>query len=131
MEHSSEFLIKPGSLIGPRGRRRWPAELKAQIVAETLVDGVKVSDVARRHGIRANYLSDWRRLAREGKSVLPVVKDDSADFPPLIVRQAPEPSGCVQQQTLDILCGNVAIRLDASTPAHRIAEIVRALQPAL
>ena len=88
MEHSSEFLIKSGSLICPSGRRRWPNELKAQIVAETLVEGVKVADVARRHNIRANYLSDWRRMAREGKLVLPALDSDEADFTPLVVYQA-------------------------------------------
>ena len=35
-------------LTGPGRRRRWSAAEKAQIVAETLVAGVRVSDVARR-----------------------------------------------------------------------------------
>ena len=35
-------------LTGPGRRRRWSAEEKAQIVAETLVPGARVSEVARR-----------------------------------------------------------------------------------
>jgi transposase len=46
-----------------RGRRRWSADQKASIVAETLKAGVKVSDVAVRHGVAANLLSTWRRRA--------------------------------------------------------------------
>ena len=35
-------------LTGPARRRRWSAAEKARIVAETLVPGASVSDVARR-----------------------------------------------------------------------------------
>jgi transposase len=39
MEHSVEVLIESGAVIGPKGHRRWPDELKAQIVAQTKVSG--------------------------------------------------------------------------------------------
>ncbi|MDB5661563.1 MAG: transposase, partial [Cypionkella sp.] len=32
-------------LDGPTGRRRWPDEVKARIVAESLVPGARVCDV--------------------------------------------------------------------------------------
>ncbi|TGN35598.1 transposase [Paracoccus liaowanqingii] len=49
-----------------RGYRRWPDEAKAQIVAESFQPGVRVVDIARRHGLAAHQLSDWRRQARQG-----------------------------------------------------------------
>lgn len=42
-------------------RRRWPAEERRQILAET--EGSPVSVVARRHGVAASLVFRWRRQA--------------------------------------------------------------------
>ena len=134
MERSTEFLKDVGVVIGPRGHRRWPDALKARIVAETLVAGATVRDVAARYDLRPNHLSSWRRLAREGKLVLPALPEPEADsgpvFAPIVVEplteRTVEPGGA----TFEIVCGDVSIRLDAATPAARIAGIVRALNGA-
>lgn len=45
-------------------RRRYSAELKQQILAECAQPGASVARVALAHGINANVVHKWRRLAR-------------------------------------------------------------------
>ncbi len=126
MEHSAEFISEIDLIVGPRGQRRWPDDLKAHIVAETLVDGATVNAVARRYDLRPNHLSEWRRMAREGKLILPAVPED-VEFAPLVLQEEIRVDAPVPDGTLDVIRGEVTVRLDVATPASRIAEIARAL----
>ena len=112
-------------LEGPTGRRTWPDDVKGRIVAESFEPGARVADVARRHGMAAQHLSTWRRLARDGKIVVPV---DGPMFARLEIASQEEvapaslPGGFVE-----IDMGGITIRLSGTTPADRIADVVSAL----
>ena len=126
MGATSEFLARV-----PRrtdGKRNWPRELKARIVAETLIEGETVNAVAKRYELIPSTVSDWRRMARQGKLVLPNL--DGMDFVPVeIEAPAPlaQPLPTPSSGTLDVIKGDVIVRLDAATPAPRVAEIARAM----
>lgn len=112
-------------LAAPAAKRRWSDEAKGRMVAETLVPGVTVNEVARRHGVKANHLSSWRTLARKGKLVVPEVA--GAEFAPRVaVAETSEPP--IVTGTIDLVIGPVTVRLDAATPAARVAELVIALR---
>ena len=96
-------------------------------MAETLEPGATVNEVARRYDMRANHLSSWRRLAKDGKLVLPALPGPEPTFTPMVIEELTEPVVETGDAMLDIVLGDVSIRLDAETPAARIAEIVRAL----
>jgi transposase len=129
MERSVEVLGQIDLTVGPKGKRHWPEALKARIVAETLVEGATVNAVARRYDMRPNHVSEWRRLARTGRLVLPAVPSDCG-FAPIFLHQDPVPQPAMAG-ALDVIRGEVTLRLDAATPAMRIAEIVRALNATL
>jgi transposase len=130
METTREFLKRLGVEVSQTGHRRWPDDVKARIVAETLVPGATVNDVARRYDLRANHLSSWRRMARDGNLVLPAPEAQTG-FAPLVVLDvepsppAPEPEPA--PLVIEIMAGSVTLRLDGAMPARRIADIVRAL----
>ena len=140
MATTVEFLRDYGVEIRANGQKRWPDEVKAQIVAESLKPGVTVNAVAARYGLRANHLSEWRGRARDGKLVLPAMEDDGFCFASLVLSEGNAPSlpvrsgqpGKSEAQPLgsiEIAVGQVTIRLDGVTTATRIAEIVRAIGP--
>ncbi|MBG6203556.1 transposase [Labrenzia sp. EL_13] len=128
-----EFFTSSDLLLGPKDHRRWPDEVKAGIVAETLEDGVQVREVADRYGLRPNHLSARRRLARDRKLVLPASPVDAGPaaapvFAPMIVEPVIEPATQPSPNaTIEIVHGDVVLRLGADTSALRIAEIARAL----
>ena len=53
-------------------RRSYSAQLKAQVLAECAAPGASVAKVAMSHGINADVVHCWRRLAREGAGAAPV-----------------------------------------------------------
>jgi len=113
-------------LEGPTGRRTWPDEVKGRIVAESFEPGARVTDVARRHGMAAQHLSTWRRLAREGKIVVPVNE-------PMFARLeiAPQDEAIPEPPTdgfVEIDTGGITIRLSGDSAAGRIADVVAALR---
>ena len=52
-----------------RKRRRYGADLKAQILVECDRPGASVAKVAMARGINANIVHGWRKLAREASAV--------------------------------------------------------------
>ena len=56
------------SVGGRRSRRSWSDEEKRRIVAEAVLPGASVADIARRHGVNANLVFNWRKLARAALS---------------------------------------------------------------
>lgn len=124
-ERSMEAVGLVELLAAPAAKRRWSGEAKGRLVAETLVPGVMVNEVARRHGVKANHLSSWRTLARQGKLVVPEVAGAEFAAP---VATAQSATASVATASIDLIIGPVTVRLDTATPAARVAELAMALR---
>ncbi|MDH4442248.1 MAG: transposase [Rhizobium sp.] len=87
--------------------RQWPDDVKARIVSESLRPGVTVNEVAGRYGLKANHLSSWRTLARQGKLVLPE-PEDAVEFAAVVVgTPAPESPTVKAVSRTEIVVGGV------------------------
>ena len=71
--HQGRHQAKPYRRIelitGEARRRRWTAEEKAQILAESFQPGISVAEVARRYGMNRGLLWTWRHEARKRSAV--------------------------------------------------------------
>jgi transposase len=66
-------------LTGPSRRRKWSAEEKGRIVAETLEPGARVAEVAQRWQLCPQQIFGWRREARQA----PKASAEEPPSPPL------------------------------------------------
>lgn len=124
MEPRIEFLTTDQSKRGKQ--RQWSTDLKARIVSESLHPDVTVQEVADRYGVRANYLSSWRTLARKGKLVLPAPEDETEFAAIVVEKQTIEPVTPTTSR-VEIFSGSVIIRLEEGVSASRIAAVASAL----
>jgi transposase len=123
MESTLEFLTTRKS--GRESHRHWPDKFKAQIVSESLRPGAKVNEVAERFGLRANRLSTWRTMARQGKLILPA-PEDAVEFAAVIVEPPVSEPPIKKASRPEIIVGSVTIRLEEGASATRIAAVARA-----
>ena len=134
-------LLRYSVISGPTGRRQWPDEVKARIVAESFVPGVRIGDVARRHGMLPSQLTTWRRMTKDGHLALPweSVGLSAPDFVPLIVEEdaavgevsgVPSVADKRMEMPIEVVVGGVVVRLPAEVPVARLSALVRALAEA-
>ena len=89
-------------------RRRYSQEMKAQVLAECEVPGASVAKVAMSHGINANVVHGWRKLARGGSSAA-VVK--APEFVPVALEGAAVARSSERGIEVELRRGTVTMKL--------------------
>ncbi|MDA0704966.1 MAG: transposase [Proteobacteria bacterium] len=124
---------------GPSGRRRRTKAERARIAAESMMLGVTVADIARKHGTTRWQIYDWRKQIRKGNLVVPesvaalpmfaelVVDDTAAGAPLATAAGAPL---AVHGSDLEIVVGDVIIRAGGGVDEGQLTRVIRAARAA-
>ena len=116
---------------GPSGRRRRTKAQRARIAAESMMPGVKVADVARKHGTTRWQIYDWRKQMRAGNLVLPESVAALPIFAALVVdHTATAAPQTVTRSNLEIVVGDVFIRAWADADEGQLTRAIRAARAA-
>jgi len=119
---------------GSQERRRWPDEVKARVVVESLRPGTVVTQLAQRHGCRAQQIHDWRRLARTGKLALPAPAAGEAipAFVPLLPDRsavAPAaPAAALAEVSIMVEIADATVRVSGRPGAETLLDVFCALR---
>ena len=108
-------------ITGVARRRRWTAEEKARIVAESYASGASATTVALRYGLHRNQLFAWRRQFRDrGEGGAAPLEQ----FGPLAIAAAGDAG------RIELSCAGVMIRIGTGFDAgdlRRVLQVVREL----
>ena len=129
-------------ITGAERRRKWSAEEKAEIVAESLAEGAVVSDVARRHGLSPQQLFGWRARLRAAVRGSARSSDVTPAFVPAIVENEPPSSAApalpttvmamgaagVAPASIEIALGGVIVRVRGEADPRALTAVLKALR---
>jgi transposase len=96
-----------------------------------MMPGVKVADVARRHGTTRWQVYDWRKQLRKGNLVVPENVAALPIFAELVVDDSSvEATAAVTGPDLEIIVGDVVIRAGAGADEGQLTRAIRAARAA-
>ena len=118
-------------ITGVDRRRAWSDKEKQAIIAESSQDGVVISDVARRHGLRPQQLFNWRNEFRKREARL--MCGEAPAFAPVMIADerpatAPAEAPVSDAPLIEIVLGVVTVRTRGSVDAKVLASVLRAVK---
>lgn len=116
---------------GPSGRRRRTKAERARIAAESMMPGVTVADVARKHGTTRWQIYDWRKQIRKGNLMVPESVAALPIFAELVVDDSlASAPAAVARSDLEIVVGDIVIRAGAGADQGQLTRAIRAARAA-
>lgn len=119
-------------LTDPERRRKWPDEAKIAMVAEALVDGAVVSDIARCHDVRPSQLFGWMRQFRD-EALATIATPERPMFACAVVEAAPvkalpPPVSADPPSEIEISVGAATVRIRGAVDARTLAAVLKAVR---
>lgn len=125
-------------ITGVERRRDWTDEEKLSIIAESCRDGVVISDVARRHGLRPQQLFTWRNEFRKrnggglqcGLTLAAGRGAGEPAFAPVMITDARPAEAQVEARAalIEIMLDGATVRLHGGVDAKTVAAVLRAVR---
>jgi transposase len=124
-------------ITGTGRRRQFSEDFKSEVVAETLVAGAVVSEVARRRGLTPQQVFTWRRqaraLARAG------VESAGPKFVPAVIEKAPSGGAPVRRRKqahgsericglIEVVTAGITVRIGCGADVKIVAAVLRLLK---
>ena len=114
-------------LTGPGRRRRWSADEKARIVAETLVPGARVSEVARRWQVCPQQVFTWRHAARRDVAALRArQRPRRPGFVPIVTEAAA--SNASAAPVIEVELAGAVVRIASGMDGGQLTAVLRAVR---
>ena len=138
MMPSDDVLAKPLArrvevFTGAGRRRRWSAEAKARIVAESYA--TSVGEVADQYGLSKTQLFTWRRDARDGDAeetpapiFAPVVLEPPAEAAAPRGEAKPKKGRLTRPGGIELEIDGVVVRVERGAEARTVAAVIQALK---
>ncbi len=107
-------------------RRRWSAEDKQAIVAESAEPNVSIAGIARKHGIGTGQLYVWRHqfLVNHPGKAASFARVELLREPPRLAGSAPPRSGLIEI----VLPGGATVRVDAQVDERALRRVLGVLR---
>jgi transposase len=120
-----------GDVTGVVRRRHWSAEEKGRIVADAIVPGAIIAEVARRHDLAPQHLSNWIRAAKDGHFALA----GDVTFVPVIGDERPRgshgkepPCGPCRDGAIEICIGDLTVRVRRGSDLDLLRPVLNAVR---
>ena len=117
---------------GPSGRRQRTEVERARIAGESLIPGMRVADLARRHGTTRWQIYNQRKKLRTGQLAVPESVASLPMFAELVVEggamDVPQ-AGAASE--VEIVVGDVVIRAGAGADEGQLTRAIRASRAAM
>ena len=116
--------------VGVGRRRRWCAEEKGRIVAESYAPGAVASEVARRHEITPQHLFAWRKAARAGRLTLPA--EETPMFVPVVTTTRAAVAGALANRpgSIVIEIAGAVVRAEKGVDFGWLRDVLRTVKAA-
>ena len=116
----TKIVQRRAEITGVVRRRRWNDEEKGRIVAEAIAPGAVIADVARRHDLAPQHLSNWIRAARDGCFALPA--DAMPTFVPVVSVESGQANQAAHERgraCIEIVIGVIKVRVSGGANSPR------------